>query len=58
MSFERFRDLCVQSLASAAQQAAMRGVLHQRMLEAVHCFGRSAALEYQLGSNEARKSIV
>jgi hypothetical protein len=38
--FERLCDLCVQSLARAAQQAVMGRILHQRMLEAVDRFGR------------------
>jgi hypothetical protein len=53
MGFERFGDLCVQLLASAAQQTIVRGVLHQSVLEAVHRMGRCAALENQVGGNEA-----
>jgi hypothetical protein len=34
----------------------MRRVLHQRVLKAIDRFGRPAALEYQLGSNEASES--
>ena len=40
MGFERFGDLRVQLLACAAEQAAMRRVLHQRVLEAVDRVGR------------------
>jgi hypothetical protein len=49
----RFRNLHVQLLSSTAQQAAMRGVLHQCMLKAVDCLGRPAALKDQFGSDEA-----
>jgi len=50
---ERFRNLHVQLLSSTAQQAAMRGVLHQCMLKAVDCLGRPATLKDQFGSDEA-----
>src|SRR6516165_9739461 len=53
MGFERFGDPRVQLLARAAQQAAMRRVLHQRMLECKDSVGRGATLENQLGSDEA-----
>jgi len=53
MRFERFSDLRVQSLPRAAQQAAMRCVLHQRVLEAVDCLRWCPALKYQLGGNKA-----
>ncbi len=39
MGFERFGDLRVQLLARAAQQTAVRRVLHQRMLETVDRLG-------------------
>src|ERR1700694_4579087 len=52
MGFERFGDLRVQLLPGTAQQAAMRRVLDQRMLEAIDRIGRRAALEDQLGSDE------
>ena len=54
--FERFGDLRVQSLPGHAQQAAMRRVLHQRVLEAVDRVGRQAALKDQLGSDELAES--
>src|SRR5215813_10792080 len=54
--FERFGDLRVQLLPSAAQQAAMRRVLHQRVLERIDRVGRCASLENQLGSDEAAES--
>jgi hypothetical protein len=56
MGSERFGNLRVQLLASAAQQAAMRSVLHQCVLEAVDRIGRRAALEDQFGSDEASES--
>jgi len=56
LGFERFGDLRVQLLAGAPQQTAVRGVLHQRVLKAVNRIGRHAALEHQLGSNEASES--
>jgi hypothetical protein len=51
MGFERFGDLRVQLLPSVAQQAAMRRVLHQRVLEGIDRLGRHAALEDQLGGD-------
>ena len=53
---ERSGDLRVQLLTSAAQQAAMRRVLHQCVLEGVECVGWCAALEDQLGSDEPGES--
>ena len=53
MGFEGFGDLCVQSLASAAQQAAVRRILHQRVLETLDCVGRRAPLEHELRGNKA-----
>src|SRR5689334_3431943 len=52
--FERLCDLWVPSLRSAAQQAAAS--CSQRVLEAVDRFGRRAAFEDQLGSDEPAKS--
>ena len=52
MGFERFGDLRMQLLPGIAQQAAVRRVLHQRVLEAVDRVGRRAALKDQLGSDE------
>jgi hypothetical protein len=49
---ERFGDLRMQLLPGIAQQAAVRRVLHQRVLEAVDRVGRSASLKDQLGSDE------
>src|SRR5215469_8171353 len=56
MGFERFGDLCVQLLARAAQQTAMRSVLHQRMFESINRLGWRASLEDQLGSDETGES--
>jgi hypothetical protein len=56
MGFERCGDLRVQLLAGAAQQAAMRRVLHQRVLEAIDRVGRHATLEDQLGRDEPVES--
>jgi len=42
----------MQLLACIAQQATMRRVLHQCMLEAVDCFRRRATLEHQLRSGK------
>src|SRR6516164_11210486 len=50
MSSERIGDLRMQLLTDTAQQAGMRRVLNQRVLEAVNRLGRRAALEDQLGS--------
>jgi hypothetical protein len=48
MSLERYGDLRVQLLPGTAQQAAMRRVLHQRVLEGIERVGWRAALEHQL----------
>ena len=45
MSFEGFGDLRMQLLPSTAQQAAVRRVLHERMLETIDGLRRQAALE-------------
>ena len=45
MGFERFGDLRVQLLPRVAQQAAVRCVLNQRVLEALDRVGWYAALE-------------
>ena len=55
MGFERLGDLRVQLLARAAQQAAVRRVLHQRVLEGIDRVGR-ASLEHQFGSDQASES--
>ena len=52
MGFERLGDLRVQLLARAAQQAAVRRVLHQRVLESIDRVGRRTTLEDQLGRDE------
>src|SRR5215472_13902843 len=56
MGFERFGDPRVQLLASASEQAAVRRVLNQRVLETVNRVGRCAALKHQLGGDEAAES--
>src|SRR5215467_9023019 len=56
MGFERFGDLCVQLLARAAQQTAMRSVLHQRMFETINRLGWRASLEDQLRGDETSES--
>jgi hypothetical protein len=58
MDFERFGDLCVQLLPSAAQQAAVSRVLHQGVFEGIDRVGRRATLEDQLGGYEARESSL
>src|SRR6516162_10339176 len=58
MDFECFGDPRVQLLARAAQEAAMRGVLHQRMLEAVDRIWGRPSLEHQLGGDETDESCV
>ena len=56
MGFERSSDLRVQLLPGTAQQAAVRRILHQRVLEVINCVGRCAALEDQLGRYEPSQS--
>jgi len=58
LGFERFRDVRVQLLPGVAQQAAVRSVLHQCVLEAIDRFGRRTALEHQLGGDEASECSV
>ena len=53
VGFERLGNLRVELLASAAQQASMGGVLHQRMLENVNRVRGCSALKHQLGGDEA-----
>ncbi len=53
MGFEYLRDPPVQLPPGAAQQAAVRHVLYQRVLEGIHRVGWRAALEDQLRSDEA-----
>ena len=53
MAFERSGDLRVQLLSGIAQQAAVSRVLHQRVLEGIDRVGWRAALEHQLGGDEA-----
>ena len=53
MGFERFGDLRMQLLSGIAQQAAVSRVLHQRVLEGIDRVGWRAALEHQLGGDEA-----
>ena len=56
LDFEGLGDLRVLLLPRAAQQAAMRRVLHQRVLKAIDRIGRCATLKHQLGANEASQS--
>jgi hypothetical protein len=56
MCCERFGDPRVQLLPRAAQQAAMRRVLNQGVLEGVDRVGRGTSLEHQLGGDEAGES--
>ena len=55
LRFQCLGDPRVQSSPGTAQQAAVRHVLHQRMLEAVDRIRRHAALEHQLGTNQAQQ---
>jgi RNA polymerase-interacting CarD/CdnL/TRCF family regulator len=52
MGFERIGDLRVQLPPRTAQQAAVRRILHQRVLEAVDRVGQCASLKNQLRSDE------
>src|SRR5580692_8510042 len=58
MGFERFGDLRVQLLPGIAEQAAVRRVLHQRVLEGIDRVGWRATLEHQLGGDEASERGV
>jgi len=53
MGLERVGNLRVQLLPRAAQQAAMRRVLNQRVLKSVDRFRRRAAPEHQFGGHKA-----
>src|SRR5262249_15195644 len=50
---ERFGDLRMQLLTGIAQQAAVRCVVHQRVLKGINRVGRTSALEHQFGSDKA-----
>jgi hypothetical protein len=52
LGFERLGDPRVQLLPCATKQAAVRRVLHQRVLETVDRIGRRTALKHQLGGDE------
>ena len=54
--FQRLGDPAMQGLARAAQQAAVRRILHQRVLEGIDRVRRRAALKDQLGSDEPVES--
>jgi len=54
--FQRLGDPAMQGLARAAQQAAVRRILHQHVLEGIDRVRRRAALEDQLGGDEAGES--
>jgi hypothetical protein len=56
MGLERFGDPRVQLLPGAAQQATMRRILHQRVLEGIDRVRRHATLEYQFGGDKAGES--
>jgi hypothetical protein len=58
VGFERFGDPLVQFLPGAAQQTAMRRILHQRVLEAVDRVGRCASLEDQFRGDEASERAL
>src|SRR5262249_20891703 len=55
---ERLGDASVQLSPRAAQQGAVRGVLHQRVLEGVLRIGGHAAPEDQFGADQLRQGIV
>jgi hypothetical protein len=48
----------VQLLPSAAQQGAVRGILHEGVLECVFRMGRRSTLENQLSVHELRERVV
>src|SRR5215469_6112184 len=50
--FQRLGDPAMQGLARAAQQAAVRRILYQRVLEGIDRVRRRAALKDQLGCDE------
>jgi hypothetical protein len=52
MSFKRFRDVRVQLLSSTAQEAGMRHLLQQRVLEGIDRLGGRADADHQLGIDE------
>ena len=57
-AFEGGHDMGVELLAAAAQQGAVGGVLHQRMLEGVLGVRRRAAAEDQFGGHQPLQRIV
>src|ERR1700687_5169972 len=53
-----FGDARMQSLSIAAQQRAVRGILHQSVLEAVDGLWWRAALEHQFRMDKPRQSVL
>jgi hypothetical protein len=56
--FQRGGNAAMQLLPSAAQQSAVGGVLHQRVLDGVLGVGRYPAAENQLGVGELFEGFV
>jgi hypothetical protein len=54
---DRLRDPRVKLLPAALEQAVVRGVLNQRMLESVDGLRRTAASEDQSGGFELRQRL-
>jgi len=52
IGFERFGDLRVQLPSGIAQQAVVRCVPHQRMLEGIDRVRRLSSLRHQLGRDQ------
>jgi hypothetical protein len=57
-AFQRGDDSRMELLAGAAQERAVGGVLHQRMLEGVLGVGRAAAPKDQLVADQQRQGVV
>ena len=53
-AFQGASDAAMKLLPAAAQQGAVSGILHQRVLEGVLRVGRSAAAVDQLGADQLR----
>ena len=56
--FEGRGDAGMELLPAAAQQGAVGGVLHQRVLEGVFGVGRGTAAVDQLGADQLRERVV
>ena len=58
LRLQRYGDPPMQSLARAAQQCAVGGVLNQRVLEQIFRSRRHAALKNEAGADDALECVL